>query len=173
MLRGDGIWIPSLYNSSSPTFGDPKTGEIIPTRYDPEATAYRDNSQANGLMLVTLTDGTKNQSSCKQSTEHHASSCSSAAKCKQSVLYASEPRARATAPAPTGSTEHGRSPIYPAFPETSEGPPRNFATTPPPTKSPTRHRAPAPCESSPKPITHSVGCLDLAKTPNRCTITSR
>ncbi len=54
MLRGDGTWIPSLYNSSSPTYVDPKTGEIIPTRHDPDATSYRDNSQANGLMLVSI-----------------------------------------------------------------------------------------------------------------------
>ncbi|MEI8148779.1 MAG: hypothetical protein WCG62_06840, partial [Actinomycetes bacterium] len=54
MLRGDGIWIPSLYNSSSPNYVDPKTGEIIPTRHDPDATSYRDNTQANGLMLVSI-----------------------------------------------------------------------------------------------------------------------
>jgi hypothetical protein len=54
MLRGDGTWIPSLYNSSSPNYVDPKTGEIIPTRHDPDAAAYRDNTQANGLMLVSI-----------------------------------------------------------------------------------------------------------------------
>ena len=54
MVRSDGTWIPSLYNSSSPTYVDPATGEIIATRFDPDATAYRDNSQANGNMLVTL-----------------------------------------------------------------------------------------------------------------------
>ena len=54
MVRSDGTWIPSLYNSSSPTYVDPSTGEIIATRFDPDATAYRDNSQANGNMLVTL-----------------------------------------------------------------------------------------------------------------------
>jgi hypothetical protein len=53
-LHSDGTWIPSPYNSSSPTYVDPKTGEIIPIRHDPDATAYRDNTQANGNMLVTL-----------------------------------------------------------------------------------------------------------------------
>jgi hypothetical protein len=53
-LHSDGTWIPSPYNSFSPTYVDPKTGEIIPIRHDPDATAYRDNSQANGNMLVTL-----------------------------------------------------------------------------------------------------------------------
>jgi hypothetical protein len=54
MVRSDGTWIPSLYNSFAPTYTDPKTAEIIPTRHDPDAVAYRDNSQANGNMLVTL-----------------------------------------------------------------------------------------------------------------------
>jgi len=54
MVRGDGTWLPSLYNSSSPTYIDPTTGEIIPTRFDPDATAYRDNSLANGNMLVSV-----------------------------------------------------------------------------------------------------------------------
>lgn len=54
MLRGDGTWIPSLYNSSAPTYVEPSTGEIVTTRFDPDATAYRDNSQANGNMLVSV-----------------------------------------------------------------------------------------------------------------------
>jgi hypothetical protein len=54
MVSSDGTWVPSLYNSSSPDYVDPSTGEIIPIRHDPDATAYRDNSQANGNMLVTL-----------------------------------------------------------------------------------------------------------------------
>jgi len=54
MVRSDGTWIPSLYNSFAPTYTDPKTGEIIPTRHDPDATSYRDNTQANGNMLIAL-----------------------------------------------------------------------------------------------------------------------
>jgi hypothetical protein len=54
MVRSDGTWIPSLYNSFEPTYTDPKTAEIIPTRHDPDATSYRDNTQANGNMLIAL-----------------------------------------------------------------------------------------------------------------------
>ena len=54
IVVSDATWIASPYNSSSPTYTDPKTGEIIPVRYDPDATPYRDNTQANGNMLVSV-----------------------------------------------------------------------------------------------------------------------
>jgi len=54
ILRSDGTWIPSLYNSASPTWTDPETAEIIPTRFDPDATVYGEKSQRNGNMLVPV-----------------------------------------------------------------------------------------------------------------------
>ena len=162
----------------STTVPHPRMGTQRPARSSPPDTTLRPlHTETTRKQTASYSSPSptapKNQSSCKQSTEHHASSCSSATKCNRSDLCAFGPLARATAPVPTGSTALGRSRSFPVSPAIFDMPRRRFVPTQPSTKSSTRHHAPARCESSPKPMTHSTGCSGCAKTPNRCTTIQR